>query len=324
MPFVSRATSEEKTHEMVGGFEHIAFFYSSEAEYVDVIGEFVEEGLALGEPTLIAVPTDKIEFLGGILSDHSLEIGIIDVNLLGRNPARLNTVFERFYEENKSFRTRIVCEQSWPGRLATESLEVARHEAISNIALEGRMCTMLCPYDYANLKATVVFDAARTHPAIVHGGITQPSPDFTDPYALCNSDAFSLDPPPDGCRLFEIGYSPLISYRMKIRAGASAAGLDSGKTADLVLAFNEAATNTMVHGNGWGEVRTWSDSGQFVCEVADKGLIDNLLVGLRLPDPYADNGRGLWLANQLCDLVQIRSGSRGTTVRLRMSGANKD
>ncbi|HYJ77750.1 MAG TPA: sensor histidine kinase, partial [Actinomycetes bacterium] len=27
-------------------------------------------------------------------------------------------------------------------------------------------------------------------------------------------------------------------------------------------------------------------------------------------------GRGLWLANQLCNLVQIRSGAAGTTVRL--------
>ena len=27
-------------------------------------------------------------------------------------------------------------------------------------------------------------------------------------------------------------------------------------------------------------------------------------------------GRGVWLANQLCDLVQIRSGAAGTVVRL--------
>ena len=27
-------------------------------------------------------------------------------------------------------------------------------------------------------------------------------------------------------------------------------------------------------------------------------------------------GRGLWIANQLCDLVQVRSGAAGTTVRL--------
>ena len=29
-------------------------------------------------------------------------------------------------------------------------------------------------------------------------------------------------------------------------------------------------------------------------------------------------GRGLWLANQLCNLVQIRSSPEGTTVRLHM------
>jgi anti-sigma regulatory factor (Ser/Thr protein kinase) len=36
------------------------------------------------------------------------------------------------------------------------------------------------------------------------------------------------------------------------------------------------------------------------------------------PDQLAWGGRGLWLANQLCDLVQIRSGARGTVVRLHM------
>jgi hypothetical protein len=31
--------------------------------------------------------------------------------------------------------------------------------------------------------------------------------------------------------------------------------------------------------------------------------------------PY---GRGLWIANQLCDLVQIRSSAAGTVVRMQM------
>ncbi len=30
-------------------------------------------------------------------------------------------------------------------------------------------------------------------------------------------------------------------------------------------------------------------------------------------------GRGLWLANRLCDLVQVRSGEQGTVVRLHVT-----
>jgi anti-sigma regulatory factor (Ser/Thr protein kinase) len=53
-----------------------------------------------------------------------------------------------------------------------------------------------------------------------------------------------------------------------------------------------------------------------VVEVEDEGLIEEPLVGRIRPDHTQLSGRGLWLANQLCDLVQIRSGMHGTTVRL--------
>ena len=43
------------------------------------------------------------------------------------------------------------------------------------------------------------------------------------------------------------------------------------------------------------------------------------MVGRVRPEVTQLGGRGLWLANQLCDLMQIRSGSGGTRVRLQMA-----
>jgi hypothetical protein len=54
-----------------------------------------------------------------------------------------------------------------------------------------------------------------------------------------------------------------------------------------------------------------------VCEIA--GRIDDPLVGRRSPDHDGEHGRGMWLINQLCDLVELRPGPAGTTLRLRMS-----
>jgi hypothetical protein len=51
-------------------------------------------------------------------------------------------------------------------------------------------------------------------------------------------------------------------------------------------------------------------------EIADAGLINDPLVGRDLLHDLAETGRGVWMANQLCDLVQVRSGSAGTVVRL--------
>jgi hypothetical protein len=52
--------------------------------------------------------------------------------------------------------------------------------------------------------------------------------------------------------------------------------------------------------------------------VIDAGYIDQPLAGRECPRPGDATGRGLWLANQLCNLVQIRSSADGTTVRLHM------
>jgi hypothetical protein len=44
-------------------------------------------------------------------------------------------------------------------------------------------------------------------------------------------------------------------------------------------------------------------------------------VGRRRPDHGAETGRGLWLINQVCDLVELRTGACGTTVRMHLREA---
>jgi hypothetical protein len=53
--------------------------------------------------------------------------------------------------------------------------------------------------------------------------------------------------------------------------------------------------------------------------VQDDGHITNPLVGRQAPGSFDDASRGLWVVNQLCDLVQVRSSVEGTTVRVHMS-----
>jgi anti-sigma regulatory factor (Ser/Thr protein kinase) len=85
-----------------------------------------------------------------------------------------------------------------------------------------------------------------------------------------------------------------------------------------VLAVNEVTTNSVLHGGGKGTLSIWRDPTALTCEVRDAGQIDNPLVDRERPGPEVDNPRGLWLANQLCDLVQIRTFASGSAVRLHM------
>jgi anti-sigma regulatory factor (Ser/Thr protein kinase) len=84
------------------------------------------------------------------------------------------------------------------------------------------------------------------------------------------------------------------------------------------VAVNEVAANSARHGGGRGILRAWIDDEAVVCEIRDRGRIDDALVGRRQPSPDQIGGWGIWIANQMCDLVQIRSGPDGTATRLRM------
>ena len=83
-----------------------------------------------------------------------------------------------------------------------------------------------------------------------------------------------------------------------------------------MLAVNELATNSVRYGGGRGEMLLWREGRMLLCEIRDEGHITDPLVGRSRPTPEANNGRGLWLANQLCDLVQIRSSPQGSSVRV--------
>ena len=82
--------------------------------------------------------------------------------------------------------------------------------------------------------------------------------------------------------------------------------------------MNEIVTNSVRHGGGRGVVRMWSEPDRLVCEIRDGGVIDDALADRQLPTAGRDGGRGLWIANHVCDLVQVRSGPAGTVVRLHV------
>jgi anti-sigma regulatory factor (Ser/Thr protein kinase) len=80
------------------------------------------------------------------------------------------------------------------------------------------------------------------------------------------------------------------------------------------------STNSVQHGGGHGTLRLWIERG-VVCEVRDGGRLSDPMLGRRRPGTEAAGGRGMWLANQLCDLVQVRSFPNGTVVRLHVRAA---
>jgi anti-sigma regulatory factor (Ser/Thr protein kinase) len=85
-----------------------------------------------------------------------------------------------------------------------------------------------------------------------------------------------------------------------------------------VLAVDELATNTLHYARGGGVLRIWREDATLLVEVAAAGHIADPLAGRDCPPPTELGGRGLYLVNQLCDLVQLRSSSEGSVIRIHM------
>lgn len=294
-----------------GVLSHAAFFYRSQPEFSAAIVACVQAGLAAGEPALVAVPGAKARGIRDRLEDGPGEVVFTDMTELGRNPARIIPEVRAFADKHPGQRVRFVGEAAWPGRSVAEICEAARHEALINLAFAQTPITIFCLYDASGLAGSVLADARRTHqkPAPVATGQTWRDnlpPECDRP----------LDPPPAEAEVFSYD-TGLASVRRLVADHAGRAGLTGDRTVDLVLAVNEIAANTISHTTGGGVLQVWHTPEEIVCQVHDQGEITDPLAG-RVRHGPDDRGHGLWLVNQVCDLVEARTGPAGTTVRMHM------
>ena len=130
--------------------------------------------------------------------------------------------------------------------------------------------------------------------------------------------AAPLPAPPDDAQAIPFELATLGALRSVVAAWLDRSGLPEPVAGDLVLAVNELATNSVVHGGGHGVLRFWCEPGSAICEISDNGAIVAPLAGRERPETGELGGQGLWVCNQLCDLVQIRAFPDGGVVRLHI------
>jgi anti-sigma regulatory factor (Ser/Thr protein kinase) len=299
--------------------EHVAVVYDGPADYAGTVGGFVRAGLENGEPVMVAVPTRNIALLADYLADLSItadQLVLVDMGIMGVNPGRIMSRVGSFFDAHQGRAARYVGEPIWQARSAAELAEATRHEALINLAFSGLHAAIMCPYD-ARLSPATLALAEQTHPVLLRAGRRQDSTAYLGPAALPPAcDGPLPEPPADAASL---GYRrTLAEVRELVAKLATAAGLADSRVADLVIAVGELAANTLRHTAGEGTVRVWSTPAEVICEVHDGGHIRDALAGRRQPDADARSGHGLWVVHQLCDLVEMRTGSAGTTIRLHM------
>ena len=300
--------------EVEQGFLHAAAFYDDLDSWVDLVAPFVRDGVRAGEPVLVAELPAQLAALEKALGKEADAVALVDMIDVGKNPACIIPVWREFVDRHPGRPVRGVGEPAWSGRREVELEECRLHEALLNLAFDGPgIFRLLCPYDVGRLTSDVVAGAMRTHPDLG----AHPRHATYDAYDHAH-DVFArpLPPPPDSAQVIHFGAKDLSLLRTGVRFISEGARLPAEVTEDLVLAVHELACNSIEHAGGRGALRAWAMPDSLVLEVTDMGVIDDPLVGREPALDVSEGGRGIWMANHLCDLVQVRSSQAGTTVRL--------
>jgi anti-sigma regulatory factor (Ser/Thr protein kinase) len=301
---------------------HAALLYRDPEQLRLAVGEFVHDAARAGEPVLALLPAGHLRALDDVLDAPGVESE--DMAQAGRNPARLIPMLEGWLAEQaapaeRGARARVISEPLYPGRSESEVAECLRHEALLNLALAHRPVSVLCPYDAEHLDPELLDGVERTHPQLIDDAGPRPSVIYGDPADVARGlDWPQVAPPATATELAFDGN--LAALRRALLDEPALAGLPSERREDYVFAINEVATNALRHSDGTAIAQLWRDGDRIVTEVQTPTPVSDPLAGRHRPSVDAFGGRGLWLVNQLCDLVELRNLPAGSSVRMHIAG----
>lgn len=307
-------------HNAGPAFRHDALLYADERGFVDATARFIEDGLARGGAVHVAVDGAKIGPLRTRLGASASDVSFADMRAVGSNPALIIPAWREFVDAHPPEQPLLgVGEPVWPSRGPEELAEWERQEGLLNLAFaDAPNFWLACPYDVSGLDAATIRAAQRCHPAIVESGARRANTVFAGIEELSRPYDQPLPEAPASAREQVFGIADLPTLRSWVASAAAGLGASRQAVDDLEIAVSEVTTNSVQHGGGAGRLRLWAAGEGVVCEVADLGSIGDPLVGRVKPSPGQIGGYGLWMVNQLCDLVQIRTGAWGSVVRLHV------
>ena len=311
------ADARASSHSPSPGLVHEALIYRDEAEFDTAVHAFMQEAADAGEPVLVALPGAHLDRVRDALGDVMGDARVEDLEQVGRNPGCLLSMIEEWVAAHEG-PARVVSEVVWPGRSHAAAVEALRHEALVNHALAESGATIMSPFDARHLDEDILAGVEMTHPTVVEHGRRRAGTSYTDPLSTAFGDLWPLDDPAGPVSEHPL-HGSLLELRRAIADDPALGSLSDERRSDLVFAINEAASNAVKHGNVTCMTRIWHDGDEVVTEVSSASGVDDVMAGRRRPAVDALEGRGLWLINQLCDLVEMRSDTSGMTLRMHIT-----
>lgn len=293
-------------------YRHHAVPYDGQQAFLSCCSAVADRAANHDEQLMFLMSAAKVDALRGTLDSQRGDIAYLESDEHVRNPARLLTLLDNFRAGGRERRCVSVHEPALAGTSATLAETRFGENVLNSPALQSWNLAVLCMYDATDLDDATRNEMHRSHPS-VSGEEGNPT---YQPERAGMLFAEPLPDPPRDAQSHEVQDRQLVPAREFVRTNADE--LTPDRREDLVLAADEIITNSVEHGGGQCRIAMWNDDSSVVCDVQDTGHIKDPMVGRLGPTAESTAGRGLWLTNHLCDLVQIRSSQAGTTVRLRI------
>lgn len=293
--------------------DHLAVPYSTPADLAERLAPQIDGVLAAGAPVLAVLDDPERSAVAATLGSGAERIEFADPERVHAVPAFTVALrWARLARHSVAGRALVVGQHLDLPHLGPEHW--GRLDAAIDVAIGGLPVRVLCPCRDAEPSVLA------THPRLLTADGPHPSPGYRPPPEVLLD--YPPPPPPDlGASDVDLAFAAaeLPGLRRRVAAAATAAGLDGDRVDDLVLAVNELATNSVEHGPGSGRLRLWVARGSVTAEVADGGRMDVPFPGLVRPSASGARGRGLWLASELTDVLQVWSDPTGTVIRTQIA-----
>jgi hypothetical protein len=304
------------TTEPTDRYRHEAVFYAGTRQYLELIVPFLRAGVAAREPTLVAVPRPRLDRLRDALGAEAAHVQFIDMAELGANPARIIPRWQVFAEESAGRPIRGVGEPIWHQRRPDELVECQLHEALLNLAVpHSTPLTLLCPYDLETLPLPVLRESEASHPHLIDGEGSHDSRLYGGDQHVRDLFGAPLPEPDPRAAMLAFSADNLSRLCRWLMLLTQAAGLGTSRARTMSATLTDIAGESVEYAGGGGELRVWRSGDSLIGEVTEQGPVRDPLLGRSAVEP-AGRGRGLWLANQVCDLTQLRDHGGSTVVRV--------
>lgn len=297
-------------------FQHHAMLYSDEQEFLAGALPLLRAGIEADDPTFAVTAGRQTEILRDSLGQDASAVQFFDPSEFYKNPVRALAAFTAMAKTLGPRPAWVVMAEDWSQY--PDVFEWLRYDSIVNLAFADVNVQGFCCYDTQALSDEVIALLRRTHLKIHEGGALRENPYYTEPESFVTEiDQKPLAHSPRSAPSMEIQPTDLHTVRAFVAEQARRCGVAGDALHNLLVAVTEVATNAIRHGNAPVTLRTWPDNG-LICEITDSGHWQpEEFINWQPPESASESGFGLWGAGMLCDTVQVRTGAKGTTVRLR-------